>query len=172
MSFRDISKLRNGYDKNLRLQQTKKEENNLSSQREKLSLSSRAFTLFRKGKTPVEVKVLLDIPFKKVLRYWSQFLKSIRMFESFEFYQDHSLDIPTLLSIDTFMKRNNISADNIINILRSANDVNNMNQMISNLKVEISRLEGKIMSLSYYAQSNYGLQPLHMNKQNYNYYRY
>ena len=58
------------------------------------------------------------------------------MFESFEFYQDHSYDIPTLLSINTFMKRNNISGNDVVNVLREANDVTNLNQIISNLKSE------------------------------------
>ena len=58
------------------------------------------------------------------------------MFESFEFYQDHSYDIPTLLSINAFMKRNNISGKDIVNVLRSANDVINLNNTISNLKSE------------------------------------
>jgi hypothetical protein len=58
------------------------------------------------------------------------------MFESFEFYQDHSYDIPTLLSINVFMKRNNISGKDIVNVLREANDVINLNNSISNLKSE------------------------------------
>lgn len=58
------------------------------------------------------------------------------MFESFEFYQDHSYDIPRFLSINTFMKRNNISGNDVINVLRQANDVINLNQIISNLKSE------------------------------------
>ena len=58
------------------------------------------------------------------------------MFESFEFYQDHSYAIPTLLSINTFMTRNNISGNDIVNVLREANDVINLNNSISNLKSE------------------------------------
>jgi hypothetical protein len=44
--------------------------------------------------------------------------------------------------------------------------------MVSNLKTEINRLEGKRMSLSYYSHSGFRLQPLPFNKLNYNYYRY
>ena len=58
------------------------------------------------------------------------------MFEAFEFYQDHSYDIPTLLSINTFMKRNNISGKDIVNVLRNADNVINLNNSISNLKSE------------------------------------
>jgi hypothetical protein len=135
MSFRDISTITKEYDRKKRLE-TKREENNQSSPIKKLSISSRAFILFKEGKKIDEAKVLLDIPFKLANRYWKQYLKSIRMYESFEFYQDHSYAIPTLLSINTFMKRNNISGNDVVNVLREANDVTNLNEIISNLKSE------------------------------------
>ena len=136
MSFRDISNLIKAYDKKISLQQSKKEENNQSSKIKKLSLSSQAFVLFKEGKKIDEAKVLLDIPFKLAIRYWKQYLKSIRMFESFEFYQDHSYNIPTLLSINTFMKRNNISGNDVVNVLRNVDNVINLNNSISNLRLE------------------------------------
>ena len=135
MSFRNISEIIKDYDKKMRLE-TKKEENNQSSKIKKLSLSSQAFVLFKEGKKIDEAKVLLDIPFKLAIRYWRQYLKSIRMYESFEFYQDHSYDIPTLLSINAFMKRNSIFGNDVVNVLRGANDVINLNNSISNLKSE------------------------------------
>ena len=67
MSFRDIPKIIKTYEKKIRLQQNKKEENNQSSQIKKPSLSTQAFILYREGKKLDEVKVLLDIPFKKAL---------------------------------------------------------------------------------------------------------
>jgi transcriptional regulatory protein LevR len=39
------------------------------------------------------------------------------------------------------MKRNNVSAKNIVNVLRTANDVNNLNQIYSNIKNEIEKLK-------------------------------
>jgi hypothetical protein len=134
---RDIKLISKKYKQQTRLEQKKKENNNnKSSQIKKLSLSSQAFVLYQEGKKPSEVKVVLDIPFKRTMIYWAQYLKSIRMFESFEFYQDHSYDIPTLLSINTFMKRNNISGKDIVNVLRQADNVINLNNSISNLKLE------------------------------------
>ena len=155
MSFRDISKIIKAYDKKIRLQQPKKEENNQSSKIKKLSLSSQAFVLYQEGKKPSEVKVLLDIPFKKTMIYWAQYLKSIRMFESFEFYLDHSYDIPTLLSINIFMKRNHTSGNDVVNVLREANDVINLNQIISNLKSECETWQ-----LVKYNHDNAPIEPL------------
>ena len=104
--------------------------------------------------------------------YWIQYLKSIRMFECFTFYQEYSYDIPTLLSIANFIKRNNVDGKDFGNIFRTTIDILNLNQMVSNLKTEINSLEQKRMNLSYYSHSRYSLQPLPFNKPNYNYYRY
>jgi hypothetical protein len=125
--------------------------------------------LYQEGKKTDEVKVLLDIPFKLAVRYWKQYLKSIDMFEAFEFYQEHSYDIPTFLSINNFMKRNNVYEKDIVNVLRRASDFNTLNQTYYKIKTEIRSLEHQRM---YYSHSSYGLQPLPLNKPNYNYYHY
>jgi hypothetical protein len=54
-----------------------------------------------------------------------------------EFYEDFRYDIPTLLSIATFIKRNNVSGKDISNVLRTANDVITLNQTYYNIKNEI-----------------------------------
>ena len=175
MSFRDISKIIKAYEKKIRLEKNKKEqqENNQQPTTKKISLSSQAFILFRKGKKIDEVKVLLDIPFKFALKYWAQYLKSIRMFECFEFYQDHSYDIPTLLSINTFLGRNDIYGKNIGNVLRKANDVINLNQTIINLKTEIEKMKQHKNNYSLNQNTNYQpLLPLGLPEHYYRYYNY
>ena len=92
-NFRDISRIIKTYERKKELQ-TKREESNKTNQPKKPSISSQAFILFKEGKQIDEVKVLLDIPFKLAIRYWKEYLKSIRMFESFEFYQENSLICP------------------------------------------------------------------------------
>ena len=73
--------------------------------------------------------------------FWEQYLKSIGMEDSYEFYKEQSYDIPRFLSINTFMKRNNISGNDDVNVLRTANDVINLSQTHSNLKAEIESLQ-------------------------------
>lgn len=63
------------------------------------------------------------------------------MEECFELYQNYRYDIPTLLSIATFIKRNNIAGKDIVNVLRTANDVINLNQTTSNLKNDLEKLK-------------------------------
>ena len=85
---------------------------------------------------------------------------SIRMYECFEFYQDHSYDIPTILSINTFLERNDIYGKDIVNVLRTANDVINLNQTIINLKTEIERLKQTKNNYSLNQNTMKNLQPV------------
>ena len=171
---RDIKLISKKYKQQKRLEQNKKENNNnnKSSQIKKLSLSSQAFKLFKEGKKPTEVAIILDIQYPKVSKFWYQFLKLEGMEDCYEFYKEHGYDIPRFLSINTFMKRNNMSGEDVVNVLHAVNDVINLNNVISNLKAEINRLEQKKINLSYYSHSGYSLQPLPFNKPNYNYYYY
>jgi hypothetical protein len=57
------------------------------------------------------------------------------------------------------MKRNKVYEKDIANVLRTANNVNNLNQTVSNLKMEIKSLEQKRMYLFYHLNSSYSLQP-------------
>lgn len=80
------------------------------------------------------------------------------MFEPFEFYQEHSYDIPTILSIVNFMDRNNVCGTEILAVLRTANDVINLSQTYSNLKIEVEKMEQKKNKYSLNQNTNY--QPL------------
>ena len=153
VSPRDIKPIAKEYERKTRLETNKRKEK--KKQTKKPSISSRAFILFQEGKQIDEVKVLLDIPFKLAVRYWRQHLKSIGMFEAFEFYQENTYDIPTFLSINNFLKRNNISGNNIANVLREANNVNNLNQTFSNLKAEIEKLKQTKNNYSLNQNTNY-----------------
>ena len=117
-NFSDISKIIKAYERKKELQ-AKREENNQNGQIKKPSLSSLAFKLFSEGKKPTNVKIELDITPEKVEKLWSQFLKSERMEECYEFFQMCQYNIPTFLTIDLFMKHNNISSGpDIVNVLR------------------------------------------------------
>ena len=67
------------------------------------------------------------------------------MFEAFEFYEENSYDMPTFLRINTFLKINNVYGTDIVNVLRTAKDILNLNKTYSNLKMEINKLEQKRM---------------------------
>jgi len=156
VSPRDIKPIAKEYERKKRLETNIRKEK--KNQTKKPSISSQAFILFKEGKQIDEAKVLLDIPFKFTVRYWRQYLKSIRMFEAFEFYEENSYDMPTLLSIANFIKRNNVDGKDIVNVLRAANDVINLNQTTLNLNGEIEKLHRTRNNYSLNQNTNY--QPL------------
>ncbi len=168
MSFRDISRIIKTYERKKELQ-TKREESNQSSQTKKPPISTQAFKLFRDGKKLTDVAIDLEIPARKAVRLWSQFLRLEKMYECYEFYQDYRYDIPTLLSIANFIKRNNVEGKDIVNVLRTANDVINLNQNHSNLKTEIEGLKQMKNHYSLNPHNNYQLLPLGLPE---HYYRY
>jgi transposase len=122
MAFRDISKIIKTYDKK-RLQNNK-EANSQSNQKiKKPSISSQAFKLFIEGKKPTEVAIILDIQYEKVSKFYYQFLKLEKKFDCYEFYQECHHDLPTLLSINNFMKKNNFYGEDVANVLRQAKTI-------------------------------------------------
>jgi len=122
VSLRDIKPILKKYERKL---ETKKENNPSNQKTKNPSISSRSLKLFSDSKKPAEVVIELDIPPEKVEKLWSQFLKLERMGECYDFFQECQYDIPTLLSINNFIKRNNIYGKDIANVLRTANDVIN-----------------------------------------------
>ena len=154
ISFTPISNIIKAYDRKITLQ-AKRKENNQNVQIKKPFLSSRAFKLFSDGKKPTDVVIELNIQPEKVEKLWSQFLKSERMEECYEFFQMCQYNIPTFLTIDNFMKRNNISGPDIANVLRKANSVISLNQTILNLKGEIEKLKQLKNNYSLNQKTNY-----------------
>ncbi len=96
MSFRDISKIIKAYERKITLQ-AKRKENNQNGQIKKPLISTQAFKLFRDGEKLTHVAIELEIPAKRALRLWSQFLRLERMYECYEFYQVFQSQIPDIL---------------------------------------------------------------------------
>ena len=152
MSFRDISKITKDYNKKS-LQQSKK--SNTQSTITKSSLSSRAFKLFSDGKRPVQVAIDLDIDCEKVRKFWTEFLQLQNMKKLYNIYIENEYHLDDLFRIYYFMLRNEIPIKNCEDVLRAANDVINLNQMISNLKGEIEKLNQTKNNYSLNQKTNY-----------------
>ena len=57
-----------------------------------------------KVKKLTDVAIDLEIPARKAVKLWSQFLKLERMYQCYEFYKDYEHDIPRLLTINNLSK--------------------------------------------------------------------
>ena len=104
MSFTSISNIIKASERKKELQ-TKREENNQNGQIKKPLISTQAYKLFSDGKKLTKVAIELEIPSKRALRLWSKFLRLEKMYECYEFYQVFQYQIPELLAIGSFIKR-------------------------------------------------------------------
>ena len=154
MSFRDISKIIKAYERKITLQ-AKRKENNQNGQIKKPLISTQAFKLFREGKKLTDVAIELEIPARKAVKLWTHFLKLDRMYEAYEFYQVFQYEIPRLLSINKFIKENNINIHNIATILKQAKDISGLELEQSILKYEIAILKQNKNNYSLNQNTNY-----------------
>jgi hypothetical protein len=153
MAFRDIGRKIKEYEKQQAAVALKEKAKNDSPHINKnISKYSQAFKLFRDGKKLIDVTIDLEIPAKKAVKLWVLYLKLIRMQEAYEFYQVFPYEIPTLLSINNFIKENNINIHNIATVLRHAKDILGLQLRISILKHEIEELKQ--------TKNGYSLRPL------------
>ena len=76
MGFNDIGRRIKTYEKQQAAKALKeKPKSDSSNIKKKPSKSSQAFKLFREGKKPTDVAIDLEIPARKAVKLWSQFLK-------------------------------------------------------------------------------------------------
>jgi hypothetical protein len=73
--------------------------------------------MLQDGNNITNIVIELNLLAKRTIELWSQFLKLKGMDECYEFYQEFAYEIPSLLSIENFMKRNNVSTKDITNVL-------------------------------------------------------
>jgi transposase len=151
MSFKDIGRIIKTYEKQ-QAALKEKSKNDSSHTNKKISKNSQAFKLFREGKKLTDVAIELEIPARKAVKLWSQFLRLERMYESYEFYKDYQYDIPRLLTINNFIKNNHVNINNIADILKEVKSTSGLQLHISILKHEIETLKQ--------TKIGYGLRPL------------
>ena len=119
MGFYDIGRRIKTYEKQqAAIALKEKPESDSSNIKKKPSKSSQAFKLFREGKKLTEVAIELEIPARKTVKLWSQFLKLERMYQCYEFYKDYEYEIPRFLTINNFIKNNHVNIHNIVDILK------------------------------------------------------
>ena len=159
MSFTPISNIINAYERRKELQ-AKREESNQSTQTIKPPISTRAYKLFSDGKKLIDVAIELEIPARKAVRLWSQFLRLERMYECYEFYQVFQYQIPELLAIGSFIRENNVDIRNISRILKEATDVYHLQSYCAEIKNEIERLKQTKNNYSINQNTNNYQQPV------------
>ncbi|MGH9980717.1 MAG: hypothetical protein ACRD6U_04080 [Nitrososphaeraceae archaeon] len=83
-----------------------------------------------------------------------------KMYECYEFYQDYEYDIPRLLSINNFIKKNNIQGKDIATVLKEAKDILHLQSYRSEIKNEIEKLKQTKNNYSLNQNTMKNLQPV------------
>jgi len=63
------------------------------------------------------------------------------MYECYEFYQTFLYQIPELLAISTFIRKNQVDITNIASVLKDAKDIFHLQSYRSEIRNEIERLK-------------------------------
>ena len=76
------------------------------------------------------------IDYEEVRKYWTEFLRLQNMKDLYNIYRDNEYHLDYLLKIYYFMLRNNIPKKYCEIVLRNVDNVINLNNSVSNLKLE------------------------------------
>ena len=90
--------------------------------------------------------------------HWTEFLRLRNMKKLYNIFIENEFHLDYLFKIDYFLLRNEIPIRDMENVLKTANDVINLNQTYSNLESNIERL--KQMKNNYSLNQNTNYQPL------------
>jgi DNA repair ATPase RecN len=113
MSFRDIGSI---------LKKASAEVEEKRDIKESLSLSSQAYRLFSKGKTPIEVAISLNLSEAETSEYYEEYLKLKQMDELKTVYDEIGDGIVHFLKLYRLSKSAHMSPEHVVNLLQISNE--------------------------------------------------
>src|ERR1051325_3207289 len=90
--------------------------------REHKSLSVQAYEHFSKGKTPLEVAIILNIGQAQATAYYADYLKLVQLDDITQIYQELGNDIWNFVKLCKEAKAGKMGVSQVINLLRIANN--------------------------------------------------
>jgi hypothetical protein len=136
MSFRDIGSI-------LKKASGEKEENQ-DKEQPLLSPSTRAYQLFSKGKTPIEVAIALDLNESETAKYYEEYLNLNQMHELRMVYEEIGGDIVHFLKLYKLSKYAHMNPEHVVNLLQISNEyLPLLEQKYKKLTKEIDFLESE-----------------------------
>jgi hypothetical protein len=107
-----------------------------------LSLSTRAYKLFSKGKEPLEVAVALNLGEVEVTRYYKEYLKLKQLHGLYSAYEELEGEIEPFLKLYELSKVEDMGTKQVINLLKIANnDIPTLENRYTRLKNEGDLIE-------------------------------
>ena len=117
--------------------------------KESLSLSNKAYRLFSKGKTPLQVTITLNLSEEETTKYYQEYLKLTQMHDLRIVYEEIGADIGHFLKLYRLSKDAHMNSRQIINLLQIANnDLESVQQRYKKLQRNVNDLESKELDAS------------------------
>ena len=140
MSFRDIGAI---------LKKASGELEEKQDIKESLSLSNKAYRLFSKGKTPIQVTITLNLSEEETTKFYQEYWNLIQIHELRMVYEEIGPDIVPFLKLYRLSKDAHMNSRQIINLLQIANnDLPAVKQKYKKLQRNVNDLESKELDAS------------------------
>src|SRR5215211_7440502 len=140
MSFRDISAI---------LKKASGEMEEKQDIKESLSLSNKAYRLFSKDKTPIQVAITLNLSEAETTKFYQEYWNLKQMHELRMVYEEIGADIVHFLELYRLSKDAHMNPRQIVNLLQIANnDLQSVEQRYKKLQRNVNDLESKELDLS------------------------
>jgi hypothetical protein len=139
MSFRDIGAI---------LKKSGEREEEENEEKQLLSPSTKAYQLFSKSKTPLQVAVALDLTESETAKYYEEFLNLKQMNELRMVYNEIGSDILHFLKLYRLSKVVHMNPEHVVKLLQIANEY------LPVLEMKYKRLTKEIDSLEFEKQKS------------------
>jgi hypothetical protein len=132
ISFRDIGAI------------LRKESGKEQNEKQSLSPSSRAYSLFFEGKTPIEVAIALNLTESETTRLYEEYLNLEQIHDLKMVYEEVGDDIVQFLELYKLSKDANMKPEYVVNLLQMSNGyLPFLEQKYKKLRNEIDFLESE-----------------------------
>jgi hypothetical protein len=116
---------------------------------ESLSLSNKAYRLFSKGKTPIQVAITLNLSEAETTKFYSEYWNLKQMHDLRMAYEEIGSDIKYFLALYRLSKDAHMNPQQIVNLLHIANnDLQSVEQRYQKLQRNVIHLESRELDLS------------------------
>src|SRR5215207_1100069 len=112
MSFRDIGSI---------LKKVSGEREEKQDIKESLSPSTKAYHLFSKGKTPIDVAITLNLSEVETTKYYEEYLNLKQLHELRMVYEEIGGDIVHFLKLYKLSKEDHMNPEHVVNLLQMSN---------------------------------------------------
>ncbi len=137
MSFRDIGAI---------LRKASGEDEEIQDEKHSLSPSTKAYHLFSKSKTPLQVAIALDLTESETAKYYEEYLDLKQMHDLKVVHEELGGDIGDFLKLYRLSKATRMSPEHVVKLLQIANEY------LPVLEMKYKRLTKEIDSLEFEKQ--------------------